>query len=161
MDMLKTRNDIKSNTRKAVCALLNERLADTIDLALATKQAHWNLRGPGFIGVHEMLDKFRKDLDTHIDVIAERVSQLGGLAQGTVQGVAAASALKPYPADLVDLDQHVAALGERYAACGAALREAIDKSDELGDANAADILTAASRSVDKALWMLEAHQPAA
>jgi hypothetical protein len=64
-----TRIDIPSNTKQVSTALLNARLADTIDLSLLTKQAHWNLRGPQFIAVHEMLDGFRDQIDEWSDTM--------------------------------------------------------------------------------------------
>ena len=158
MKLHRTRNDLKSNTKTAVAALLNFRLADAIDLALMTKQAHWNLRGRQFIAVHEMLDGFRTEIDEHVDILAERVVQLGGIAFGTTQAVAEGSKLKAYPVDLVSVDDHVAALVERYGDLANATRAAIDTSQEAGDAGTADILTAMSRSLDKALWFLEAHE---
>jgi starvation-inducible DNA-binding protein len=158
MKLHKTRIDLKSNTRTTVAALLNARLADAIDLALTTKQAHWNLRGRQFIAVHEMLDVFRNEIDGHVDILAERIVQLGGVALGTTQAVAQASKLKVYPADLIGMADHVAALAERYGDLANATRAAIDASDEAGDAGTADIFTAFSRSLDKALWFLEAHE---
>jgi len=152
-----TRNDLKSNVKKAAIELLNARLADSIDLALLTKQAHWNVKGPQFIAIHEMLDGFRATIDTHVDTIAERAVQLGGTAVGTVQAVAEKSALKPYPTDIYKTKDHLAALIERYAATANAVRAAIDEADEAGDADTADIFTAFSRDLDKALWFLEAH----
>jgi starvation-inducible DNA-binding protein len=149
--------DLASNTKTRVVGLLNERLADGIDLALATKQAHWNLKGPGFIGVHLMLDGFRSELDIHVDTIAERIAQLGGIALGTVQTTAAASSLKAYPTDIISVQDHLGALIERYAATGNTVREAIDACDEAGDADSADILTAYSRALDKSLWFLQSN----
>ncbi|ODT31657.1 MAG: DNA starvation/stationary phase protection protein Dps [Kaistia sp. SCN 65-12] len=152
-----TQNDLKSNAKKVSIEILNARLADAIDLALITKQAHWNLKGPQFIAIHEMLDMFRTDLDVHVDTIAERVVQIGGTAIGTSQAVVKASPLKPYPTDIYTTKDHLAALIERYALAANNARAAIDDTDEAGDADAADILTAYSRSLDKALWFLEAH----
>jgi starvation-inducible DNA-binding protein len=152
-----TRNDLKANAKSAVIALLNARLADAIDLALMTKQAHWNLRGRQFIAVHEMLDGFRAEIDGHADTLAERVAQLGGTAAGTSQAVVATSSLPAYPADIVSVEDHVHALAERYGILANAVRSGIDAAAEASDAGTADILTGFSRALDKALWFLEAH----
>jgi len=152
-----TANDLNANAKQAAIELLNARLADGIDLALLTKQAHWNIKGPQFIAVHEMLDTFRGQIDTHVDTMAERVVQLGGTALGTTQTVAKATALAPYPTDIYAIKDHLAALIERYGAVANSLRRSIDEAVEAGDADTADILTAASRDLDKALWFLEAH----
>ncbi|WNJ93047.1 DNA starvation/stationary phase protection protein Dps [Bosea sp. 685] len=149
--------DLTSNTKTEVISLLNERLADGIDLALVTKQAHWNLKGPGFIGIHLMLDGFRKDLDEHVDTVAERIAQLGGIALGTTQTTASATTLKAYPTDIIAVGDHLVALIERYAATANLVRVAIDKTDEAGDAGTADLLTAYSRMLDKALWFLQSN----
>ena len=157
MDTITTRNDLKSNAKKVSIELLNARLADAIDLALITKQAHWNLKGPQFIAIHEMLDGFRAELDGHVDIIAERAAQLGGVALGTSQEVVKTSSLKPYPTDIHKTKDHLAALIDRYATVAKLARAAIDESDEAGDADTADIFTAFSRSLDKSLWFLESH----
>ena len=157
MKMHRTKNDLPSNARTAVIGILNARLADTIDLALLTKQAHWNLRGPNFISVHEMLDPLRAELDAHVDTMAERIVQLGGTALGTTQAVAGATSLPPYPTDIVAIPDHLNALIDRYAAVAAAVRQGIEGCDEAGDKDTADILTGHSRALDKALWFLEAH----
>lgn len=152
-----TQNDLASNAKKTCIEILNGRLADAIDLALLTKQAHWNIKGPQFIALHEMIDGFRTELDTHVDTLAERVVQLGGTALGTTQAVAAATALSPYPVDIHSSRDHLHALIERYAKTAKLARAAIEQTDEAGDADTADIFTAYSRALDKALWFLEAH----
>ena len=106
---------IKSNTKTAMIALLNARLADSIDLSLAVKQAHWNLKGPTFIAVHELLDQLRANLDTNTDTVAERVAQLDGVALGTTQTVGDKSELPAYPTDIRKVADHVGALVEGYA----------------------------------------------
>ncbi|AQS42134.1 MAG: DNA starvation/stationary phase protection protein Dps [Candidatus Tokpelaia hoelldobleri] len=153
----KTRNDIPSNTKKTAIALLNKALASLIDLALITKQAHWNVKGPRFVMIHELLDKFHTDVDEQVDDIAERVAQLGGTAFGTTQEVAKESILKPYPTDIYKVEDHLQELIERYGDVANLVRRSIDEADEAGDADTADIFTAASRMLDKNLWFLEAH----
>jgi len=152
-----TRIDLKGKLRDSMIALLNQQLADTVDLYTQVKQAHWNVKGPHFIAIHEMLDGFRTELDGHVDTIAERAVQLGGTALGTTQVVAAESKLPPYPTDIYKTRDHLAALIDRYALTAKSVRAAIDEASEAGDADTADIFTAYSRSLDKQLWFLEAH----
>ena len=155
--MYQTKNDLSSNAKSVAIEVLNARLADAIDLALLTKQAHWNIKGPQFIALHEMIDQFRTELDTHVDTLAERVVQLGGMALGTTQAVAKASALAPYPTDISKSEDHLKALLDRYSGAAKSVRAAIDQTDEAGDADTADIFTAYSRALDKSVWFLEAH----
>ena len=152
-----TRIDIPSNVKQVSMALLNARLADTIDLALLTKQAHWNLKGRQFVAVHEMLDGFRDEIDEWSDTMAERVVQLGGTALGTTQAVNSATTLPAYPTDIHSIEDHLKALAERYGQVANAVRKAISESGEAGDANSSDIFTEVSRGLDKQLWFLEAH----
>ena len=152
-----TKNGTESNAKAVSMQCLEARLADSLDLGLVTKQAHWNLKGPQFIGIHLMLDTFRGEQDEWTDSIAERIVQLGGTAKGTVQEIMSRTALKPYPTDIYKVADHLAALIERYAACANALRQNIDDTDEAGDADTADLFTEVSRGLDKQLWFLEAH----
>lgn len=154
-----TLNNLPSNTKTVIIQLLNERLADGLDLALLTKQAHWNMKGPQFIAVHEMVDGFRGELDTFNDDMAERITALGGTALGTSQNITKTSKLSPYPTDIYKVEDHIDALIERYGAFANAVRKAIDESDESGDADTADLFTGISRALDKQLWFLEAHKP--
>jgi starvation-inducible DNA-binding protein len=155
--LLPTKNDLPSNAKAAVIDMLNARVADTIDLALATKQAHWNIKGMSFIGVHELLDKLRGELDTYVDNMAERAVQLGGVALGTAQVVEQESSLDPYPTDIHTVKDHLLALIDRYGQVANSVRANIDDADEAGDAGTSDLFTGVSRGLDEWLWMLEAH----
>jgi starvation-inducible DNA-binding protein len=155
--MHETQNNMPTNAKTVAMALLNARLADAIDLALITKQAHWNLKGRQFIGIHEMLDGFRDAIDEFTDTMAERVVQLGGTAFGTSQAVVAATTVKPYPTDIYAVPDHLHALIAAYSTVANNVRTSIDQADEAGDADTADIFTEVSRGLDKQLWFLEAH----
>jgi starvation-inducible DNA-binding protein len=155
--MSKTRNDLPDNTRKAMIAVLNARLADTIDLRLAVKQAHWNVKGQSFIALHELFDQIQARVDTYADDIAERAVSLGGSAHGTAQIVVKDTQLKPYPTEVMPQKDHLEALADRLSAYGKLAREAIDAADEAGDKDTADLFTGVSRQTDKDLWFIEAH----
>jgi starvation-inducible DNA-binding protein len=156
--MKPTRHSLPTKKRAAVADLLNQSLADLSDLYSQTKQAHWNVRGRQFYAFHKLFDDLAESVEGHLDDIAERVTALGGTARGTIRQAAAASRLPEFPSKLKGDQEFVAALVERYAQAANETREAIDAADELGDADSADLLTAASRDLDKALWMLEAHE---
>lgn len=96
---MQTWNDVKSDAKKASVEVLNARLAGGVDLALLTKQARWNIKGPQFIALHEMIDAFRTQRDTHVDAMAERAVQLGATALGASQIISAATKIAPYPTD--------------------------------------------------------------
>ena len=149
--------DIAAEARNKLNVLLNTQLADTFDLFSQTKQAHWNVKGMNFIQLHELFDKLAEELEEHTDTIAERVTALGGTAQGTTRMAAAASRLPEIPLELGGGKATVTLLVERYAKLAQSTRKAIDAADKLGDADTADLFTAVSRDLDKALWFLEAH----
>jgi len=155
--MTTTRIDIGENTRRQMCDLLNVRLADGIDLAAQCKQAHWNVKGANFSALHALFDLLHANVSGHVDLIAERAVALGGLAQGTVQTVAAQTSLPVYPTELRAGRDHADRLSLSFAAFGKATRAAIDAASEAGDAATADVFTQVTTAIDKDLWMLDAH----
>jgi starvation-inducible DNA-binding protein len=155
--MHSTRIDLTVKTRAKVAVLLNARLADAIDLRLQTKQAHWNVKGPQFIALHELFDRLAGELEGFVDEMAERVTALGGIAEGTVQAVVGRTRLDAYPLDIGEGRAHLDALAAAYARYGKLVRKAIGESGRAGDADTSDLFTGVSRGVDKALWLLEAH----
>ena len=155
--MFKTKNDLPESARVKAIELLNARLADCKDLQTQVKQAHWNVKGPNFIGLHELFDKINEEVDEYVDEIAERAVQLGGVAEGTARVVAKRSSLPEYPLNIADGRAHVDALSSALAAFGKLARKAIDESNELADLDTADLFTEVSRGMDKWLWFVEAH----
>src|SRR5689334_523934 len=128
-----TKNDLSETIRTQAIALLNARLADCADLQTQTKQAHWNVKGPNFIALHELFDKVNEDVEDYVDDIGERAVQLGGVAEGTARTAAQRSTLAEYPAKAVDGRTHVEALSSALAAFGKAARKAVVEANGFGD----------------------------
>ena len=155
--MQPTRNTLPENIRSQSVELLNKHLAAAIDLHAQMKQAHWNVRGPAFIAIHELFDKVSIEVENYSDLIAERARGLGGTAHGTVQVAAERSYLIPYPLGIADEQQHVFAVSGTLAAFGQSIREAIGQATSFGDANTGDLFTEISRGIDQQLWFVESH----
>jgi len=158
--MYGTENDLPKTARWELNALINLRLADVIDLQAQLKQAHWNVKGPHFIGLHELFDKIAEEVEDYVDMIAERIVQLGGIAEGTVRVSAGRSRLDEYPLAIADGAAHVEAVARALSTFGREARMTIEETDKLGDADTADLFTEISRGIDKWLWFVEAHSQA-
>jgi starvation-inducible DNA-binding protein len=158
--MFETENDISKEHRMQLCALLNQRLASAVDLQLQMKQAHWNVKGPNFIGLHELFDKVAEAVEGYVDEIAERVVQLGGVAKGTVRMASAHTRLTEYPPEIAEGLAHVESVSRALSTFGEEARHTINEADELDDAGTADLFTEISRGIDKWLWFVEAHSQA-
>ena len=155
--MYETSNDLAPDTRRSAIDMLNEHLADAIDLQLQAKQAHWNIKGPNFAGLHELFDRVAAQAGEYSDLIAERAVALGGVARGTLQAISGQSQLREYPLEVGDWRTHVQAMRDALATFGRGARKAIEDAAALNDADTADLFTEISRGVDKSLWMVEAH----
>ncbi len=158
--MYATQNSFPGKPRHQIIALLQQHLADATDLMIQAKQAHWNVKGPSFIALHELFDKISEDSEEYVDLLAERIVQYGGVAEGTVHVVAKRSRLPEYPLTIIQGREHVQALSQTLANFAENVRNAIDLADELGDKDTADIFTEISRGADKYLWFVEAHNQA-
>ena len=152
-----TRIDLRADARRPLIDLLNQQLADTFDLFSQAKQSHRNVKGAQFYQLHELFDRLAGELTGFADLIAERVTALGGLALGTVRMAAQRSRLSECDVHAIDGMATVDALATRFAALAASTRTSIQIADEHGDAATADLLTEVSRALDKSLWFLEAH----
>lgn len=157
--MHKTHNTLSTNVRAQSSELLNLHLAAAIDLHGQVKQAHWNVRGPGFLSVHELFDTVATGALDWSDLLAERVAALGDTAMGTVQTATAQSFLVPYPLRIAPVAEHIFAVSAALAAFDQSIVTAIGRTAEWGDAVTADLLTEIARSAEKLLWFVEAHSP--
>ncbi len=122
--------------------LLNRRLADIIDLQLQSRQAYWNVEGPHFMA----------------NLIAGRIVQLGGKAEGTVQTVAMRSSLDRYWLSTAEGNGHIDALSTTLTDFGRHAHYASAQASELNDADSAAILTEIGRGIDKWLWLVSTNQ---
>lgn len=152
-----TRNDLSAKSRGAVNKVLGELSIDAMDLFTQVKQAHWNVKGPNFIAIHELFDKVAECAGEWGDELAERIVQLGGTALGSARVVAKGTTLPEYPAGIVRSSDHVEAVSNVLAIFGKKVRAAIDTCDELEDAVSADLCTRVCGEVDKQLWFVESH----
>src|SRR6266446_477388 len=161
LNVYKTANDIPRELRLKLNVLANQNLADAVDLQMQIKQAHWNVKGPHFIGLHELFDQIDEAVESYVDLIAERIVQLGGIAEGTVRVAAGRSRLEEYPLVIADGRAHVEAVSKALSTFCHEARATIHQANELDDADTADIFTEISRGIDKWLWFVEAHTQAA
>jgi starvation-inducible DNA-binding protein len=152
-----THIDIPAEKRAALIAMLNQNLADTLDLYTQVKQAHWNVKGSDFYQLHLLFDEIAGEIEPFVDLLAERATLLGGYATGTARMAAENSALPEYPTSAIEGRQHLDALIERFGIYCGRIRQAVDDSDDIGDPSTADLYTEISRVADKRLWFLEAH----
>jgi starvation-inducible DNA-binding protein len=159
--MYETENDLLLKNRQELNTLMNLRLASAVDLQAQMKQAHWNVKGPSFIGLHELFDKVDEAVEDYVDKIAERIVQLGGIAEGTVRVAAARTRLPEYPLEIAEGMAHVEAVSRALSSFGKEARATIDEANALDDADTADLFTEVSRGIDKWLWFVEAHSQAA
>src|SRR5476649_1661109 len=155
--MYATENDLPKERRVELNALMNRQLASAVDLQAQMKQAHWNVKGPAFIGLHELFDKVAEAVEDYVDMIAERIVQLGGVAEGTVRVAASRTRLAEYPLQIAEGMEHVEAVARALSTFGKEARTTIDEANALDDADTADLFTEVSRGIDKWLWFVEAH----
>ena len=157
--MYTTHNTLPEPIRAQSVELLNKHLAAAIDLHAQVKQAHWNVRGPGFFAAHKLFDSVAEEVEAWSDMLAERAGALGGTAHGTIKIVAERSFLVPYPHAIAGVAEHIFAVAGSLAAYGQSIRTATGLAAGFGDADTADLFTEQSRGIDQQLWFVESHLP--
>lgn len=155
-----THNTMDLAIRTSMVNLLQVTLAELTAAQLAAKQAHWTVRGPGFIALHELFDQVVARISESADLVAERIAQLGGHAEGTLQSAASRTTVEAYPVCAATVDEHVSALSSLLAAVSAHCREGIDQAAEAGDLGTSDLYTEVARTLDKDVWFIESQSTA-
>ncbi|HRN77759.1 MAG TPA: DNA starvation/stationary phase protection protein Dps [Candidatus Dependentiae bacterium] len=157
MKLHTTRMSLPEKDRIEIIAMLNKSLASTSDLYAQCKQAHWNVKGPEFISLHKLFDEIAEQIEDQVDIIAERITSLGGTALGTLQEAVQNTELRVYPTNIFAAKDHVEHLGHNFAILGELSRNNIDASIEIGDQCTGDLYIELTRLLDKSLWFIEAY----
>ncbi len=144
-------------TQTGVAALLNQHLSDAIDLQGQIKQAHWNVRGLGFIGIHRLFDEIAAQAGEWADMFAERAASLGAQAEGTIAVAAKRSRLVPYMLGIASCEAHISGVGATLAMFADSVRASIDASDAQGDAVTTDLFTEVARAADQQRYLVMSH----
>jgi starvation-inducible DNA-binding protein len=157
--MFDTKLEMAPDVRERAVMLLQGRLADTIDFVLQAKQAHWNVKGLHFRTLHLLFDEIYEHAVEAMDLIGERIVQLGGMAEGICQIVTERTSLPRYPAYITHDQDHLDSLSTSISILGKQVRQNIHELVEWKDDASADILVEILRQLDKDLWMVESHIP--
>lgn len=157
MEMIKTQNPGGASQREKLARMLNEMLANSVDLYSHAKQAHWNVRGPQFERIHELFDSVSQKALEAADEFAERAGQLGSSVSGTLADTTNATTLPKYELDIASAESHIKALLKSMRAYCQSTREAIKLADDNDDPLTADICTEFGREMEKLLWFVESH----
>lgn len=155
--MFKNRVALPEDVKKKVVEILNKNLAASLDMYSQAKYAHWNVKGVNFYQLHLVFDDVAKTIFKQIDAIAERITQLGGTANGTVRMSAATSAIPPYNVEALSGPDHVEALANSLGVYAKELRESSDQIDDAGDGPTSDFLNQLIVDAEEELYFLESH----
>jgi len=155
--MYETRIALSAETKQKVVEVMQERLAEALDMYTQAKFAHWNVKGDNFYQLHLVFDSVAETIFPQIDEIAERLTQLGGVANGTVRQSAMVSKIPEYDVDLIAGMDHVRALADALGHYCAELRGASDKIDEIGDEPTSDFFKQLVVEAEEKLYFLESH----
>lgn len=155
--MVEANIDLDEKVRGQMIDMLNQQLADTTDLYSQTKHAHWNVKGPDFMQLHELFDMLAEGVEEYVDTIAERITALGGSAQGTIRMAADATSLPETSLASASGQEYLNHMVTIYSTKAKDSREAIDTAEEAGDMATSDLFNDFTRDLDKWRWFLEAH----
>lgn len=136
--------------------VLQHRLVALLDLQLTLKHIHWNVVGPNFIGVHEMLDPQVDAVREMTDTIAERIATLGGVPDGTPKAIVEGRNWDDYKLGKGLVTEHLVALDKVYNGVNGDHRKAINTLGEL-DPVSEDMITGQLAELEQFQWFVRAH----
>ncbi|MEQ5809192.1 DNA starvation/stationary phase protection protein Dps [Alteromonas sp. NFXS44] len=147
---------MKKDAAKKAVAVLEQRLVALLDLQLTLKHIHWNVVGPNFIGVHEMLDPQVDAVRGMTDTIAERIATLGGVPHGTPKAIVEGRSWEDYKIGKALVTDHLVALDAVYNGVNGDHRNAIEELGEL-DPVSEDMITGQLADLEQFQWFVRAH----
>ena len=155
--MYKNRVALPEDTKAKVVEIMQTKLAASLDMYSQAKYAHWNVKGMNFYQLHLVFDATAKVIFKQIDPIAERITQLGGVANGTVRMSAANSPIPAYSVEAVTGPQHLESLANSLGVYCKELRDASDKIDDLKDEPTSDFFKQLVVEAEEELYFIESH----
>lgn len=151
---------MQQSTATEVVDILDDRMVALIDLALTLKHVHWNVVGPNFISVHEMLDPQVDSVRGMVDATAERIATLGGEPQGTPKSITERRGWTDYSLGRALAKEHLAALDLVYDGVNGDHRKAIARLGDI-DPVSEDLLIGQAKELELFQWFVRAHLEAA
>lgn len=139
-----------------IAELLQKALSRYNDLHLTLKHVHWNVVGPNFIGVHEMIDPQVELVRGYADEVAERIAALGRSPKGTPGAIINDRTWDDYSVERDTVQAHLAALDLVYTGVIEDTRKAIDTLDDL-DLVSQDMMIEHAGQMEKFQWFVRAH----
>ncbi len=149
--------DLSLSIREKAAPLLQQSVANGLDLYSQIKQAHWTIKGPAFLLIHEFFDDLGSQVLEFVDVLAERLEQIGGTVQGTIRVAARSSTLEEYPLENVDEQDHIKSICKVLRVFNHQCRENIQIFSDMKDDVTSELYTDIALALDKKMWMLESH----
>lgn len=138
--------------------MLDQTLVNLIDLEAQLRLAHWNSKGPHFIGLHKLYDDILDSVQGFIDETAERMGSLGGIPNSRATHISETTELSPFPEDTFRDTEVLEIIITRCGEVSNNIREAITVSSDIEDDVTTDLFTQIAADLDKQLYLLQSHR---
>jgi starvation-inducible DNA-binding protein len=149
---------LPAQARTASCRLLNEILADSMVLYAMYKKHHWLVAGPTFYQLHLLFDKHAEEQNELVDLLAERVQSLGGIAVGDPRHAAELTTIERPPDGAEEVAVMIDRMLRAHETVIAKVRKAIKTTEESGDWGSNDLLMSdVLRRHELQVWFLAEH----